>query len=497
MWRGTSRRVIVDVLPRLPVALASPVRRDLARRLLLSKASAPAGRKDGVSLTGLRLELLYAMGALKDVVRLAGRAGATDGLARRALLSARMLDARSRPSCANLEAVMKARPGSFTERALIACYALTGQHYRALGALRMMSEQGAKPSRRFRQLVAAQDDPAVAKGFGLESLDALEVALLASGKLRLPVKARLIVHPAHLRALAHSGAPPIRQRILIAERAFRMGAINAAELGAIYKALRVRPAVRAGATRVSLKKYRPETRAVLYQAAAGAESDAGRLVILAAWWRLSQAAGDWQAIAALTLPMIEKLKPARRWRPYAASITRVLLATGQYKAARAWFDLLHKAPFKNRRVYARLRVLMHLALGADVRLSRQDLAEWVRAQSRTRTGARRHTRKQTLRLYRLVAALGDAGKDQPVWHAMIGDVGMAAPSTAVWRGVRAIARERKVGETVMLTLVHLGERNLNKVPSTDLHGAIRSLLDVGLVRDARALAVEAAIASGM
>ncbi len=491
MWRGTARRVIMDVLPRLPVALASPVRRSLARRLLLSQAAVPGGT-GGFALTGTRLELLYAMGALKDVVRLAKRAGAKDGLARRALLSARMLSGANRPTCAELESLLKAGPGAFAERALIACYALTGQHFRALGALRMMSEQGSNLSRRFRLLVAAQEDPSVARGLNLSRLDALEVVLLASGKLWLPAQVSKIVHPAHLRALALSGGRPVRRRIALAERAFRLGAIDVAEMASAYTALKVRAAVRAAATRLTLKMYRAETRAILYQAAVGAESDAGRLVILATWWRLSQAAGDWRTTAALTLPMIGKLEPAVRWRPYAASIARAYLATGQYQAADPWFDLLHKAPFRDQRAYARLRVLMHLARGAHVRLSRQDLADWVRAQRRRGASPR-----QALRLYRLVAALGDAGKDQPVWRAITGGAASARPSPAVWRGVRAIARERKIGETVMLTLVQLGERDLKNVPATGLHGAILALLDVGLVREARALAVEAAIASGM
>jgi hypothetical protein len=264
-------------------------------------------------------------------------------------------------------------------------------------------------------------------------------------------------------------------------------------MAAIYMALKVRAAVRAGAARVTLRTYRAETRAILYQAAANAESVAGRLVILSAWWRLSQAAGDWQSTAALNRPMIKKLAPAARWRPYAGAIARIYLATGEYKKAAQWFDLLHRAPFRNQRVYARLRVLMHLAQGADVRLSRQDLANWVRTQGRGRASVR----QRTLRLYRWVAALGDGGKDQPVWKAITGGGASAQPSNAVWRGVRAIARERKVGETVMLTLVHLGERDLKSVPSADLHGAIRALQGVGLVREARALAVEAALASGM
>ena len=132
-------------------------------------------------------------------------------------------------------------------------------------------------------------------------------------------------------------------------------------------------------------------------------------------------------------------------------MARVHLAVGNHTAAVPWFRLLRDAPFRNQRAYIRLRVLMHLARGADVRLSRQDLSNWVSAAQRLHGPA---ARKQAARLHRLVVALGDAGKDQAVWNAVTGDV-KPVPASAAWRGVRAIARAKKVGETVMLTLVGL------------------------------------------
>lgn len=497
MWRGTARRVIRNLLPHVPVAIYSQVRRDLARRLLLSHAAIPPARRgDGgsVGLNGLRLELLYAMGALPDAVALGKRTPLKDGLARRALLSARMLSKKARPGCQELEARLKSGAGAFTERALTVCYALSGDHFRALGAMRMLSERGVKLSRRFLTLVAAQDDPTAAKDLRLNRMDALEVALLASGKISLPKAVRRLRHPAYLRAIALSDAKPVQRRIVVAEKAYRMGALNAVEMARIYQLEEVPAARRAGALRASLSGYGPGTRAALYQAAASATDADKRLVVLAAWWRLSLAAGDWQATAALTVPLIEKFEASARHRRYAALIARVHLATGGYAAALPWFKLLRDAPFRDLRAYARLRVLMHLARGADVRLTRQDLAGWVRAQSRHNSG---NPRQQVVRLHRLVLALGDAGKDQAVWQAVSGGNATPAPASDVWRGVRAIAKAKKVGETVMLTLVHLGERRLKHVPPAELHDAIRALQDVGLVHEARRLAVEAALDAGL
>ena len=67
MWDGSPRRKIERLLPKLPTRSTSRTMRGLMRRLLLSKAKAPAGeplvpgQKD---LIGTRLALLSAMGDL-------------------------------------------------------------------------------------------------------------------------------------------------------------------------------------------------------------------------------------------------------------------------------------------------------------------------------------------------------------------------------------------------------------------------------------------------
>ena len=55
----------------------------------------------------------------------------------------------------------------------------------------------------------------------------------------------------------------------------------------------------------------------------------------------------------------------------------------------------------------------------------------------------------------------------------------------------------RVGETILLSLLVLGEAGPAQANPTVLHKVIKSLRNVGLDREARALAVEAAVASGL
>ncbi len=67
LWRGTDRRVVEQLLPRLPGMMHSAGMRNLARRLLLSNAAPPTERPDAASsrrinLLALRIDRLAAMG---------------------------------------------------------------------------------------------------------------------------------------------------------------------------------------------------------------------------------------------------------------------------------------------------------------------------------------------------------------------------------------------------------------------------------------------------
>ena len=75
---------------------------------------------------------------------------------------------------------------------------------------------------------------------------------------------------------------------------------------------------------------------------------------------------------------------------------------------------------------------------------------------------------------------------------------IAAPTDpALWHSLRAAAADKRLGETVLLVLVALGQRDLAQASPLTLSAVIVALRQVGLDAEARALAVEAAIAAGV
>ena len=70
-------------------------------------------------------------------------------------------------------------------------------------------------------------------------------------------------------------------------------------------------------------------------------------------------------------------------------------------------------------------------------------------------------------------------------------------STCLMALLDIAAQNLRVGETILLSLLVLGESGPPQANPTVLHKVIKSLRTLGLEREARALAVEAAVASGL
>ena len=71
------------------------------------------------------------------------------------------------------------------------------------------------------------------------------------------------------------------------------------------------------------------------------------------------------------------------------------------------------------------------------------------------------------------------------------------PSVQLWRALETAAANGRVGETVLLSLLALGEVGPAGADPTTLHTVVSALRGVGLETDARRLALESALAKGL
>ncbi|HUT47970.1 MAG TPA: hypothetical protein VM325_01410 [Alphaproteobacteria bacterium] len=500
LWAGTPRATVVAMMGRLPLRYRSPALRDLARRLLLTQATAPQGLIVGQSLVTLRLERLYGMGDLKGAEALVKAAPSTLSGPRLAMLQVNtaLLAGDAKNACAAVDRHLPAHDTLPLQRANVVCLALAKETDKASLALSLLREQDGIPDEIWERLVeaAAQGqkptgktaEPAV-----LKLPTPGQLALLAALKLPLPAGAAKTDDLAILRAIAMMKDAPPALRLQAGEKAADAGALSAADLARVYAAVPIEADEIAKAVALARETFDARARARLFKAAAQARDPRKRAKILRAVWTLARKHGGYAVAARVFGTFVADMAPdpdLRRFAPYAA---RALYSAGEVQLATAWYRLLLAGPPND--AAAHLWPIARLAAPDQILWDDGRLQHWVRLQRRD--GRRPAARRITI-LRALFTATGDADAAATDWQALLPSLTAARTGGAIprlWRGMRAAAVAQRRGQTVLALLTGIESGDLSKLDGVDLRLVLRSLRDVALTGELRAVALEAALAN--
>ena len=136
----------------------------------------------------------------------------------------------------------------------------------------------------------------------------------------------------------------------------------------------------------------------------------------------------------------------------------------------------------------------------------EQLRDWWRAQvsPTNEEGEERSVNMETAvargaLLFNLLEAFGDK-VPADIWAPLLDgppQISTVMPQPALWRSLINAADQVNVGEAVLLSLLTLGQAGPTQVDSTVLRQVVISLQAIGLETEARALALEAAVAAGL
>jgi tetratricopeptide (TPR) repeat protein len=507
MWRGTRRAHVERLLARLPAAPSSLVLRDLQRRLLLSVAGAPEG--DGAAgsaaegqLVALRVDRLAAMGeergltALLDAVptRLANEPIA------RARVDAAWLAGDMAGACANVQRAASGHGGAYWQKAEVFCQAAAGERAPAETGLRLLQEQRLIDDPAFGLLIEAINGNSRVRVDKVARLDAMLLAMLGVAKRAVPGDAARAAAPGVQAALAHGAAGDTSFKLAIAERAFAAGALARETLAEIYKTANLPTDAIANTLQRAEAGDPALSQALIHRALAIQTSSAERIRLIEKAAQIARKRGGYLAAARALAPAVGELRPGPELAGFAHEAARIFYAAGQINGAHAWYELARaqdgRTPEAAQATLA-LWPLARLAEG-DIAGPWEDgrLTAWFDAELK-RDGKKAVERATTL--YSLLDAVGEPVTGE-AWRELLHGVERASaamPSPALWRVFGDAAESRRVGETVLLAALSLGDLPLDQASPMLLHGLITNLRLVGLDAEARALALEAALAAGL
>lgn len=499
MWRGTDRAVVDALLPRLPVKAASSAMRDLMRRLLLSAAAVPEGPSSRGGLVALRARLLTEMGDLAAVGELLestpGRAG-NPSLAE-IEADTRFLANDNARACALASSEMGGGDSAYWQKAFIFCQALAGQHDRASLGVGLLRELG-EGDTAFFSLVEGLASENTVELDRMPDPTPLHLAMARAAKAQLPPDVISSNRPAVLRAIAISPNAPVELRLEAAERAEAAGALSIDALRQLYTSVPFSEEALASPLSGAEAQSGPFSRALLYRTALLQTVPTAQAEAAARALEMAREGGRYVATVRGFLPVLRRLPATGELIWFAPEAIRAMLVVGDFEGASAWFALLREASIASAVADAALAALMPVARLAGApeaaEWSLGGLAGWWHA-TKDEDGAR----GDAALLYTLLDAVGEPVPDR-AWYALLDGPERAAaavPHPALWRQLGAAALGGRVGETVMLALLALGDGGPAAVEPLTLGHAVSALHAVGLTAEARAIAVEAAAAAGL
>jgi hypothetical protein len=492
LWHGTPRGFIAALLPRLP-ATTSPALQGLSRRLLLSSAAAPEGRDEPgqPSLFGRRIERLVALGqveAAEAVLRAVS--SRRDESIERQLVELKLLSNDREGACAAVDEGIKKNQGVWWDRALIACQSLHGEHAKAALGLSLLREQKAPRDDVFDALVEGLAGRSV-KLPALQDPTPIQLALLRARKAPLPPDLARSDRPAVLRGLALDNDVPLALRLEAAERALAFGALPAERVRELYGKLDASAEDRANALTRGAAEKNARGRALLFEAARAQSVASARAELLRAFLEQSRDAGLYFAAVSLAEPLLLELRPTPELAWFAPDATRAFLALRRPAEAVSWLGTAEADAARA------LQPLVRIALGRGApRWEPKALATFTEESAKRDGDA---GPRQAILALGLLSAL-----DEPVgaaeWTPLLG---RAQPPTLgpqpapVWLDLPRAAAAKRLGETVLLAVLLASDGTRLTPEPVILSRSVEALFAVGLDADARAIAVEAALAAGL
>lgn len=493
MWTGLSRGSVVALIDGLPAAVDYPAARSLARRLLLTAASLPpADSQSPVSVLRARVAALARMGFSADAATLAqtGADALRDPAGQTALARAQLAAYDLPGACGTAGGVDAGAAASFWAKLLAFCQAVAGQKDQASLAAQTLLDTG-------------EDDPLY---FSL--MDSITLGLSPE------VGGMTARGPMHYAMLRYADAPvPADVRdpnvaLLAAQRGDDLAAAESASLRGIlppgdladkYLAETFKESALDKPLEVLDRVSPAGGRALLYQVLMRWEIPALKAEAVATALARASADGVGLAVAPVFAGPALEIPPSADLLWFAEDAARLFYRTGHVDRARAWHALLRNASLADAAAAEADARLWHLAMltgetGTALGRSRQG---WEAA---VVNGARDADAGRTYLdfLKALVAAATGA-------EALAGDAGLrasamaakperatGAPALTLAMLDRAAAAGRS-GETIALGVAALASAPAADLAPATVAAVVRALAAVGLERDARRLAVEAAV----
>jgi hypothetical protein len=335
----------------------------------------------------------------------------------------------------------------------------------------------------------------------LVGADPLLLAMAIQADVEIPFDAVADSDPAVLAALARNRAIALDTRLAAAELAVAQAVLNADYLAAIYGEMTFSDDERANALSRAQQMGGAQGRALLFQAAQAQPSATGRAEVYRSL--LLNAAEEGGAVgyaagARAIRDQLASLRPSPELAWFASDAAAALLVAGDPQAAAPWWPLMEERARTDPAAERQLRLLwpmMRLAFGEQIDDGGGGMEAWWNQFDPEEENERR---ARGAVYAALMTGLGDDAVDPLLPFLVIGpqQTSENMPKSVLIDAMTRSADAGRIGQTVLLALVVLGEGGTAQADPVTLGAVVAALRQIGLGQDARLIALEAAFAGG-
>lgn len=508
MWLGTPRSTIESLIGSIPTEIRSPVMRSLAERLLLTAAALPPAEEtagsdgDTPSVLALRAEQLVAMGLIDEAraLILASPMRSSDPALVRLHVETLLLANDLGGACSTAKRDAAKLAGAYWQRVAIFCQLLAGDGDGAQLGANILAESPDFDDKAFLSIADMMAQKRPVRIESLPSPTALHLAMLRSVNAPLPADAVEKATPPVLRAIGISPNADLDLRLHAAERAALAGAIDSGRLAQIYMSVEFDDTELNTALSTAQQNWTPRGRALLYRSAQRQTVPTARAAVIQKAFELARTNGQLFLLVRLYRDLLKNIPVSADMAWFAGEAAKGLLALGERDAARPWVTLLRERQLRDQDARVSRDRLWALALLAGDERYRPDDAEsmsaWLGA---LREGEAELAYERAGLALVLMQAVGMQIPEQ-YWHTLLQPPQRSpvlAPPPAYWPALENAARARRVGETVLLSILMLGPDGTLGADAVLLRDVVVALRTVGLEQEGRALALEAALVNGL
>ena len=499
MWVGSEKGIVKNYLQNLPVNKESSLAIYLIKRLLLTTAAIPES-KGGTDLILIRINKLIELGDFdnaKSLIDLIINNNDNEEISVKQAeinLSLNNFDL----FCSNIEEKRKKfKQKLFWRKVEIFCQILNDETNKANLSLTLLKEDKDFNDESFLKIIDSLIYKEEIKDENLFDLDLLNLAMTRVANISIKDGYVLKEEPLFLTMIYRMPNVPIKLRIEAIEKSKQLLNLPIETIEEIYNSYEIEEKDK----KISLDDnilLGFETQAILYQMAISEDNEEIKAKIIRKALEIASINGNFTLISRLNLNSLLEIKPSKKLSWFANYAIKSLLISNKTDYAIEWYEILKKEKDKDIELFnnfVELWPLIELLNLKDKENKYENVSQIEILKTLNKFKSKNENLNfNTLGFY-ILEAFGV--KITPkFWIINLNDQEIESeriPNSSLISLLKYSAEKKKVGETILLILMALNDKNFNQLHPFFLQIVITSLNQIGLGEKAFDLVIETLI----